>query len=61
MSSSHTGRAARSMSDAFGRYTDNRLTPMRDSRPHSRADWALYIVFVITVCLIAYLLTKEAL
>ena len=44
-------RHPRSMSEAFGPYTDNTLQPMSEAR-RLRADWALYIVAVVALIVI---------
>jgi len=54
-SSAWTGRAPRSMTEAFNPYTDNRLHPMPEPKPkHDAADLALYIVAVIAVLVVIH-------
>jgi len=54
-SSSWTGRASRSMADAFGPYVTHELHPMPEPKPkHDAADIALYIVAVIAVLVIVH-------
>lgn len=48
-------RFPRTMQDAFGPYTDNRLHPMPEPKPkHDAADIALYIVAMIAVLVIVH-------
>ena len=44
-------RHPRSMAEAFGPYTDNRLHPMRETW-QLRADWCLYLVAVVALFVI---------
>lgn len=48
-SSAWTGRAPRSMAEAFNPYADNTLHPMPDRRKVPAHEVALYIVAVIAV------------
>lgn len=51
----NTRRFPRSMAEAFGPYTDNRLHPMPEPKPkHDAADIALYIVAVIAILVIVH-------
>ena len=50
--SSTTGRAARSLAEAFGPYETGPVHPMQET--YRRAHWAMYIVTVIGVCVIFY-------
>ena len=51
MNSSWTGRAPRSMRQAFNPYTDNTLHPMPRQRETSSKEIALYIVALVFVLL----------
>ena len=54
-SSSWTGRASRSMADAFGPYVSHDLHPMPEpKRSHEAADLALYIVAVIAILVVIH-------
>jgi hypothetical protein len=51
-SSAWTGRAPRSMAEAFNPYTSNDLQPMREPRGRHAQDWALYVVAVIGLAVV---------
>lgn len=53
-SSSHTGRAARTMQSAFGPYTNHYLHPMREPRRRMWQDVAIYIVALLAVLVIVH-------
>lgn len=45
-------RYPRTLQEAFGPYTDSRLEPLREPRSYKWADWALYIIALITPLII---------
>lgn len=51
-SSAWTGRAPRSMAEAFNPYTSNDLQPMRDTRKVPAHEIVLYAVAVLAVSVI---------
>lgn len=55
-SSAWTGRAPRSMAEAFNPYTDNTLHPMREPRTRHAQDWLLYAVAVVAVVVVGVVL-----
>lgn len=54
-----TGRAPRSMAEAFNPYTSDNLQPMRDSRDYCRADVALYVVSIVALAVVIILVFLE--
>jgi len=54
-SSSWTGRAPRTMAEAFNPHCDNRLQPMPDRRKTPAHEVALYIVSVLALAVLAAL------
>ena len=50
--SAYSGRAARSMNQAFGPYCDDKLAPMAD--PYQRAHWVMYVLAVVAIVVIVY-------
>lgn len=57
--SSHTGRASRTMKERFGPYTSNSLHPMPDraaDTDYSLAWWAAMVVITIASAVIVWVL-----
>ena len=50
--SSYTGRAPRSMKEAFNPYADNTLHPMKDERDYRLSDAAMILVGAIAIAVI---------
>ena len=55
--SSYTGRAPRSMRDAFNPYCDDSLQPMRDDRDYS-VGWYAWMACIAAVTVVLILTTR---
>ena len=49
----NTRRYPRTLQQAFGPYTDNTLHPMREPANRRWQDWAIYLIAVITLAVLA--------